>query len=392
VRGDYQAAIDFLPITTFFSTWGGAPAHKLPALVRKFDMTFGIEENLKGWEPLPAPPKDVRTILCSPQAPGRLLEWAKGHLDHSHNNRTVVFSGTESPLSETWGWLDKKNWKNMTEQYKKYFKHIYYYVTDVVVEGVSTLPLGFTEMYMRGRTDGLLDAWVQTSTSDTWKVHSILAAWGLYAAGSDQHFVRRDNPPGAWGTLTGPWVEVANHAIDIRNHAAEWIDTPEGKATGVERRTIERDQWWMELSKYKFIIVPLGTAIQCAKVVEALSMLTIPIIKRGPFRTHDDLQRMGFPIVLVDAWVDITPESMKEWWRYLSPMLLAFREHCLNTEGFWRLLTQGKCAPYDSERLFKNLAKPVKAQEGDSPTWVRFPREGDSNLTGPDTVAVRTAT
>jgi len=150
--------------------------------------------------------------------------------------------------------------------------------------------------------------------------------------------------------------------------------------TGVERRTIERDQWWMELSKYKFIIVPLGTAIQCAKVSEALSMLTIPVIKRGPFSTHDDLQRMGFPIVLVDAWVDITPESMKEWWRYLSPKLLAFREHCLNTEGFWRLLTQGNCAPYDSERLVKNLAKPVKAQEG------------DSNLTGPDSVPARTAT
>jgi len=50
---------------------------------------------------------------------------------------------------------------------------------------------------------------------------------------------------------------------------------------------------------------------------------------------------------------------MKEWWRYLSPVLLDFREHCLSTEGYWRLLTQGDCMPDDAVRVGKNLAKPV---------------------------------
>ncbi|CAK0911260.1 unnamed protein product [Prorocentrum cordatum] len=190
-RGDYQAAIDFLPVTTLvYYRWTHSkeePTRKLPALIRKFDMLFGMDELVDGWDPLPAPPKDVRTILCIPWAPGRLLEWVKVHLDDSDNNRTVVFSGRESPLSEAWGWQDSNRWNEMTEQYSKYFKRIYFYVTDVELEGVDTMPIGFTESYMQGRTDSFLDAWTQASTKDTRKVHSVLAAWGKYTALGGKH-------------------------------------------------------------------------------------------------------------------------------------------------------------------------------------------------------------
>jgi len=284
----------------------------------------------------------------------------------------VVFSGRETPLSASWGWHDADRRKEMTEQYMKYFKRIYFYATDVALEGVNTMPLGFTEMYMAGRTDSFLDAWMQTSTNDTWKVHSVLAAWGKYTDLDGPHRSPSEHSPGGEGPLARAWTEVANQAIDIRNDAVGWLNTPEGKATGVQRRSISKDQWWIELSKYKFTIAPLGSAIQCSKVPEALSMLTIPIIKRGPFPTHDDLVRMGFPIVVVEAWADITPESMKQWWRKLSPMLLDFRESCLSTEGYWRLLTQGNCMPYDTQGTLNSLPNTVDVLES------------DRNLTGPD--------
>jgi len=319
----------------------------LPALIRKFDMRFGLEENLGGWEPVPEepPPEKVRTVLCQGNAPNRLLEWAGEHWDHLNGSfdRTVVFSGTESPLSETFGGPGKR--KRLAKRLRRYFDRIYYYVTDVMLEDVNTLPLGFTEMYMRDRTDQFLDVYMKTNTSDAWKVHTILAAWGVYTTDGGEHYVYGQHPfVDSYGTDSPVWTEVANHAIDVRNAAVEWIGTPGGKATGVERRTIEKDQWWMELSKYKFIISPLGTAVQCSKVPESLSMLTVPIIMRGPFRTHDDLVRMGFPVVVVEAWSDIRPEAMKQWWQDLSPMLLDFRERCLTTEGYWRLLTTGTCA------------------------------------------------
>jgi hypothetical protein len=359
-KRNYQAAIDYLPITTFFDLsverpWLPRPiTHKLPALIQKFDMRFGLEENLGGWNSLPKgpPPSQVRTVLCQSNAPGRLLEWIRAHKWDRLNiswDRTLVFSGTESPLSETWG-SDPVKRNHMAQEFKKYFKRIYYYVTDVAVEGVKTMPLGFTEMYMRDRTDQFVTAYMKTSINDSWKVHSILAAWGTYTTVEGEHYVYGHHPfQDNYGTDSPVWTKVANHAIDVRNDAIGWIGTAAGKATGVQRRTVSSDRWWMELSKYKFIISPLGTGIQCSKVPEALSMLTIPIIKRGPFRTHDDLVDMGFPIVVVKNWGDATPEAVEQWWKDLSPLLVDFRKHCLNTEGYWRLLTTGKCLPEEGD-------------------------------------------
>ncbi|CAK0850037.1 unnamed protein product [Prorocentrum cordatum] len=346
--GDYQAAMDYLPITTFYDLTEDRPylpapiIHRLPAFLRRFDLRFGLEENLQGWDPEPDPTGDVRSVLCCGTAVNRLLKWAQEHLDDSDNNRTLVFSGTESPLSETWG--DEEHRQALVKDFQKYFRRIYYYVTDVPLVGVHTLPLGFTEMYMRERTDQFLEAYQAVSIADSWKEHTILAAWGIYTTAGGEHYEYGNHPfADNYGTDSWAWTEVANHAIDSRNDAIGWISTPGAEATGVERQTIEKDRWWMELSKYKFILSPLGTGIQCSKVPEALSMLTIPIIKRGPFRTHDDLLQMGFPIVVVDYWKDIKHDTMETWWQEMSPKLESFRTNCLNTEGYWRLLTQGAC-------------------------------------------------
>jgi hypothetical protein len=349
-KGDYQAAVDFLPITTFFDLsvekpWLPKPiTHRLPALLQKFDLRFGLEENLQGWDPVDSSGgDDPRTVLCCGTAVGEFLDWAKEHLDSSHNDRTVVFSGTETPLSENWG-NDEEERAEVVRQYQVYFKRIFYYVTDVPLEGVDTMPLGFTEMYMRGRTDQFLEAYGATSIDDSWKTHTILAAWGTYTKVEGKHYVYGHHPfADNYGTDSWAWTEVANHAIDMRNDAIGWIGTPEGQLAGVERRTIKQEDWWMELSRYKFLVSPLGTGIQCSKVPESLSMLTIPIVKRGPFRTHDDLIRLGFPIVVVEYWAEITHETMDMWWKELSPKLLDFRSRCLTTEGYWRLFTQGHC-------------------------------------------------
>merc|ERR1719221_2347959 len=80
--GDYQAAMDYLPITTFYDLTEDRPylpapiISRLPAFLRKFDMRFGLEENLQGWDPEPDPPADVRSVLCCGTAVARLLEWA----------------------------------------------------------------------------------------------------------------------------------------------------------------------------------------------------------------------------------------------------------------------------------------------------------------------------
>ena len=45
-------------------------------------------------------------------------------------------------------------------------------------------------------------------------------------------------------------------------------------------------------------------SVQTPKTVEALLVLTVPIVERGPWPAHDDLIELGFPIVVVDGPLD----------------------------------------------------------------------------------------
>jgi len=75
-------------------------------------------------------------------------------------------------------------------------------------------------------------------------------------------------------------------------------------------------------------------------------VLTIPISTREGsargFKTEpafDDLKKLGWPMVVLDQWSEITKPKLDEWWDELSPRLVSFRKNCLTTEGFWRIVT-----------------------------------------------------
>jgi len=124
-----------------------------------------------------------------------------------------------------------------------------------------------------------------------------------------------------------------------RQMAQKWLASPGAADTGVVEKVFHPRAWWAELSKFRFLLSPQGDEIQTPKVVEALLVLTIPITQRGPYRVANDLLRLGFPVVAVDEWDEVTRGSLARWWSELSPRLLSFRANCLTTDGFWRMIT-----------------------------------------------------
>ena len=59
-----------------------------------------------------------------------------------------------------------------------------------------------------------------------------------------------------------------------------------------------------------FSLAPQGRGVQSPKFAEAWLMRTIPISVYTPAFT--DYQTMGFPIVLVDSWWQLSEHSLKE--------------------------------------------------------------------------------
>eukprot|EP00928_Gymnodinium_smaydae_P091834 TRINITY_DN7558_c1_g1_i1.p1 TRINITY_DN7558_c1_g1~~TRINITY_DN7558_c1_g1_i1.p1 ORF type:complete len:213 (+),score=31.79 TRINITY_DN7558_c1_g1_i1:450-1088(+) len=203
------------------------------------------------------------------------------------------------------------------------------------VEGIQTMPLGLALPYLSHGVAVNATAAVRAADLKS-KSRTALAAWNMYYK------------------LSTP----------SRAEAARFVASAAARRAGVENKIIPHRGWWSELASYKFLLVPMGSRIQCFKMIEALMVLTIPIVQRGWYRwenytdgnsflffargkrfsngrfgAHDDLRKMGFPVVVVDEWAEVTKKNMSRWWRELSPRLLSFRERCLTVDSYWRLAT-----------------------------------------------------
>ena len=106
--------------------------------------------------------------------------------------------------------------------------------------------------------------------------------------------------------------------------------------TFIDKRMIDPHDYWRELSKYRFLLTPRGAGVQSPKWMEALAVGTIPITL-GRNAAFQDLAKMGYPMVVVDRWSEITEENLEKWWQELSPKLM-HAAWMVTTECYWSLL------------------------------------------------------
>jgi len=300
---------------------------------------------------------DPHTVWAAPHALPRLLELAEQRFDTKRADRVVVFSGTEMPLSVAFGRTQAE--RNATvARLRRYFARILYQTKDIEVEGVRIAPIGLSWGYMLR----LLLEWLQENSGSTHSAVDRLATWGLsfplVALSSKTRGVL------AVASQMNSWLDSERTLQDLKVFAGQelfprsvsnsstravaaawesrarlraWARSPAARAAGVELRMLGAAEWWAALPLYRFLLAPVGAGVQTAKVVEALLTLTVPVVQRMGFAAYDELLALGFPIVLVRGWVEVTAENTSQWWGRLSPRLESFRRNCLTVDGFWRI-------------------------------------------------------
>mmetsp|Transcript_65474 Transcript_65474/g.211113 ORF Transcript_65474/g.211113 Transcript_65474/m.211113 type:complete len:449 (-) Transcript_65474:67-1413(-) len=298
---------------------------------------------------------DPDTVWAAPNALDFLLDLAERNFDASRAHRLVVFLGSEYPLSVAFGNTHEQRVATVA-RLKKYFGRIVYQTKDIRLEGVSIAPMGFSWGYTsslvlhwlalrdpyRSFSRWAENVWVRTSVHS--KTRGILAAYG-HAAGwlewestaQNVHGMRglgRQYPP------SNSSLEAVAAAGRSRKFIRTWARSRGARDANVEHAfPLGFLAWWEELPKYRFIVNPIGSAIQTAKTIEALYVLVVPIIKRDGFPTFDELVRLGFPLVLIDSWEEITQDNSSIWWNTLAPRLTSFRRNCISIESWWRMYT-----------------------------------------------------
>ena len=74
---------------------------------------------------------------------------------------------------------------------------------------------------------------------------------------------------------------------------------------------------------------------QTIEVVEALLVLTVPVAQREA--AFDELVALGFPLLLVERWEDVTQELLTRMYGEFYPRLQAFRQQLLATNWYGSL-------------------------------------------------------
>ena len=227
--------------------------------------------------------------------------------------------------------------------------------------------------YMLGREADFLSA--ATSAKLDGK-RGVLAAWSMRqssssaAAGASKRALQ----------MSGLDEAVAMYETEDSVSLAKFLEL-DGVDSFVNRTQIPPETYYSELVNYRFLLAPKGNGIQSPKFLEAVLMMTIPItLRHGAFEA---LQAYGMPIVLVDAWDEVTPEKLDEWWEELSPRLEAARWIATN-RGMDELLN-GACWRKELEDLRQrptdtNGSFPVQREDVE-PFATNGPTNGTTNGT-----------
>jgi len=150
---------------------------------------------------------------------------------------------------------------------------------------------------------------------------------------ASEHFDAKRGVLAAWGVRVIRKANCRSYSCLPRSHNDEVVEL-ERMATRrpdlIDRRMINPEQYFVELSKYRFLVAPFGNAVQSSKFAEAQLLLTIPIVR--DWQSFRDLKMYGLPYVIVQSWDEINEANLTRWWAELAPRLVSAR---------WLLTVQG---------------------------------------------------
>jgi hypothetical protein len=284
--------LDTLPVTRF---WGldrkkgvGSPKKGyLPKWIADFDWVIGWSHGYSNKKKIP------NSIFCHPELLGFFSLYLIIHpqLSKKLRNTIIIFGGEDTKLSRQKTFFLKK--------IKRTFKDVYYEAKDVEDNIIKIMPIGLTEFYIRSFEE-TLENLIQKPNK---KSNLLLSSFGYH------------------------WPKL-NKKIPDRSSAAKFSEDKDF----VTNKNFDTDEYLTQLSIHKYLIVPLGNGVQSPKLIESILMECIPIMTKSV--ASIELQKIGFPILIVEIWNDITKELLENRFNSLNKEVVMFKNKILNYEKY----------------------------------------------------------
>lgn len=223
-------------------------------------------------------------------------------------NRSLVIGGSDVGLRN---FLEWDEFKSLIEP-DKYFTRLWIESKNIKHERINTFPMGLRVEYISfAGWDVVSHAIAAAELAPHPRPHFVNAAWG-------KRFPNLD-------TLLG-----SRKALIDALKGWNWVN----------RSMWDYSEYWNNIGQFKFSLCPAGAGIQSPKIFECLMLQSIPVLTTIP--AFVDLQKLGFPVVLVKRWSFLTPELLeKEYDRMKDSLNWTRVREMLRPENAMRLIETG---------------------------------------------------
>ena len=211
-----------------------------------------------------------KTILClaHPRSLRFLLK-----LKFLFRNATLVIAGEDTHLSAV---------LSEVELLVPHCRKIFFEAKDIEHRSVHAFGMGFISYYLKRIGNEVIVDLMGRVQELSWKKEGVLVAWGAI------------------------WKHL-DEKLEDRRRAASFVE----KSDWLVREELGPGEYFQRLAASKFLLAPAGQGIQAPKLAEAWLMRTVPIVVRNP--CFEDLDRLGFPFVLLDHWEELTPKLLQDY-------------------------------------------------------------------------------
>ncbi len=139
-------------------------------------------------------------------------------------------------------------------------------------------------------------------------------------------------PLRALGTFHQNQKIVAADVSDVPDRAQALRDLADNPLCHFVPRRLKQEECWAQHGGFAFEVSPRGHGLDCFRTWEALLLGCIPIVRHSSLDPLFQEERL--PVVLVEAWTEITPQNLARWREEHQPRLGAPVDDALSL-GHW---------------------------------------------------------
>lgn len=81
---------------------------------------------------------------------------------------------------------------------------------------------------------------------------------------------------------------------------------------------LTRLQLWRQMSRYQFVVSPLGMGMDCHRTWEALALGTVPILRNSTVAIKLFATFPESPVIIVNDWSEVNHENVTRWSRWFE--------------------------------------------------------------------------